>query len=234
MGGLTTQIPLTRISSLGLTPSVPEAVVAPTSRRMPILVGAGVAVVAIVGAWLVFASGDGPRAAAPAASEAAAPTSGAPPASVTSAQSSTQSSPLPAPHDSSFASMSSIATLDVASGIPTGAAAAASGAIPQTPPAPTVTGAAAGQSYEAELLKLAAKVTDSVSAAQVGAQIPGWRRRLILARDKAILQVIEADVALNTSTAAQACALWKKVRRDDLGERLNHTYAAMQQSCEGS
>jgi len=230
MGGLTTQIPLTRISSLGLTPEVPEPVAPLASRRMPILAGAGVAVAAIVGAWLVFAPGNGSGAAAPRTTQAAAPVSGTPPTSVTSSL----SSPLPAARDSGSASVSPSTSLDVASGIPSGAADAASGATHQTPPAPAVTGAATGQSYEAELLRLDEKVKDSLSAAQVGAQIPALRRRVTLARDRAILQLIEAEVALNTSTTARTCALWKLVKRDDLGERLTHTYAVMQQYCEGS
>ena len=110
------------------------------------------------------------------------------------------------------------------------------GVSPTTPApgAPSVTGVVAGQSYETELLKLAASVSDPVSAREAATQFPSWRSRITLARDRAILQLIEADVALQTGTEAQACSLWKQVVRADLGERLKNTYTAMMQSCEGT
>jgi eukaryotic-like serine/threonine-protein kinase len=236
MGGLTTQIPITRISSLGLTPSAPaEVLPSAASRRMPVLVGAVVTAVVLVGGWMVFAASRGAAAGArnetpvPAAS---APSAGAPTSATT---------PLAPPVDSaSFASVSTITNSDVATMVarpnsssgetaePKGAVSPAGGSVP------SVTGTAAGQSYETELLSLAARVKDSLSAVQVAAEIPAWRERVTLARDRAILQVIQADIAANRNMDVQACALWRKVERNDLGERLNHTYAAMKQSCEGS
>jgi eukaryotic-like serine/threonine-protein kinase len=235
LGGLTTQIPITRISSLGLTPSVPAAPVPATSRRMPILIGAAVTVLALVGGWMVFSSGRGSPKETQTASQPVAP-----PRSTPAAVAPAASSPLPAPIDSaSFASVSTITSSDVATMRPRSSPSDAvpdpsAGAASPATGSPTVTGAAAGQSYEADLLKLAARVKDSLSALQVRAEIPAWRGRVTLARDRAILQVIEADIAANRNMDEQACALWRKVDRNDLGERLNHTYAAMKQSCEGS
>ena len=235
MGGLTTQIPLTRISSLGLTPNTPAEVVPAKSRRMAIVVGAVVTAVALVGGWMVFSSGRGSAGTTRAASLPAAPALTAPPTTAPAG-----STPLAAPVDSaSFASVSTITSSDVSSMRPAKSAASPSGATgePSSPPkasATGVTGAAGGQSYEADLLKLAARVKDSLSALQVGAEIPALRSKITLARDRAILQVIEADIAANKNQDELACALWRKVVRDDLGERLSHTYTAMKQSCEGS
>ena len=235
LGGLTTQIPITRISSLGLTPSAAAEPVLIASRRVPILVGAAVTAVVLAGGWLVYASGRGAARKTPSVTPSSVPSTTAPSGAAPAA-----STPLAAPMDStSFASLSTITSSDVATMRPAPAP-TASGAATEpkaSPPATSnasVTGAATGQSYEADLLTLAARVKDSLSALQVGAEIPAWRSRVTLARDRAILQVIEADIAANKNMDVQACALWRKVDRNDLGERLNHTYAAMQQSCEGS
>jgi hypothetical protein len=98
----------------------------------------------------------------------------------------------------------------------------------------SVTGAAPGKSYDAELLALEKEIQDSSSAVAVGRKLPAWRNRVTLASDVAILRVVEAEVASLTLEAAQACKIWKSIKPEDLGGRLRNTYTAGMQSCEGT
>jgi len=236
MGGLTTQIPLTRISSLGLEAKIPEVQAPlPSRSRMPLVVGAVVTVAALIGGWMFFSSSRGAGAAERTATQAAAPPTGAAP----SVSAPKDRSPLTAPADSSIRSVSTITSSDVAMVMPpasatSGTAGTAEPTSSAKAPAPTVTGAAGGQSYENELVALQESVNDSASAVQASQRLSSLRRLVTLARDSAAVQFVEAKLSLFTVGATKGCALMRRIKRESLGAQLRQPYTQGMQACEGS
>ncbi|MEO8562842.1 MAG: serine/threonine-protein kinase [bacterium] len=240
LGGLTTTIPITRISELGLTPSATASVLPTPSRRMPMVVGISVAAVAVAlaGGWFLFGGERGASGATSTPSRPVLPAPSAPaPASQTKAV-----TPLAAPLDTSMSSMSTITNSDIATIRPPASAMAGAGSVADnggsgTRPAsgtPPVTGPAGGRSYEAELVALQESVNDAASAAQAAARLPALRRQVTLARDSAAIQFVEAKVSLFTVGAAKGCALMRRIRPQSLGAQLKQPYTEGMQSCEGS
>jgi serine/threonine-protein kinase len=241
MGGLTTTIPVTRISSVGPTSNERAEVAAAAPKRMPIVVGAVVAAVVLVGGWMVFTAGRGPvgeartspTASAPPQSASPAPSAGAPVASRTA---------LKAPTDSAVTSLSTVTNSEIATGMRPASVPAATGSATADPKGgatrpgtgvATVTGASGGQSYEAELVALQEAVNDSSSAALATSHLSTLRRQVTLARDSAAIQFVEAKISFFTVGASKGCALMRRIRRENLGAQLKQPYTEGMQSCEG-
>ncbi|MEO6529067.1 MAG: protein kinase [Gemmatimonadaceae bacterium] len=198
-------VPATRVSGT-LPPPRASGVPTMVKSRVPMLAGAGVLVVALLGMGVVFMNGrvtNGSSTAATQTASVPAPT----PLSAT----------LPAPPPS--AAKETV-------GRP-----AASGRAPLG--APSVTAEATSQSYAIELIRLERSIKDSASAMLVRGKLSEWKNKVRLASDRVILQVVEAEVA-GMIEDPSACTLWRRIPREDVVEQLRNTYSESMKNCDGT
>jgi hypothetical protein len=244
LGGPTVTIPVTRLSS-----AVPRTMVSPPaasspslpstpSRRTPMLVGAAVLALALVGGWLAF-GGAGRGSAGETGAAPATPTPRADSAAAGGTTGASRGAGATGAAESGVGSVSPISISDIAAAAPApGAAPITSdpGAATAPSPAgtPTVTGAAGSKSYETELVALQESVNDRESAGQAMARLPVILRMVTLARDSAAAQFVEAKALLFTAGATKGCALMRSIKRENLGERLKQPHTEGLQSCEGT
>jgi hypothetical protein len=229
-------VPQTRVSDPLPPVRSASAPVVKTPSRTPMLVGAAVGVLLLAGAGWMFFSGRGTNRDAGSATAAQQPAASG--AQATGTTGGPQVSGNTAPQVAAGQSQGAAAVVPYSS--PVNATSTqrpisqAGDAAPSNRGSNSVTGAAPGKSYDAELLALEKEIQDSSSAVAVGRKLPAWRNRVTLASDVAILRVVEAEVASLTLEAAQACKIWKSIKPEDLGGRLRNTYTAGMQSCEGT
>lgn len=229
-------VPPTRVSEPAPPLRSASVPVAATPSRAPMLVGAAVGVLVLAGAGWMYVAARGTNRDAATSSAAQEPVAnGAQGSAPTSgAQVSGTSTPVEA-----AAAQRRGTPAEAAGRTPLNAASAQrptlqSGEVaPSGGAANTVTGAP-GQSYEKELMALERQIQDSSSAVAVGRKLPAWRNRVTLASDRAILQVVEAEVATLTLETSQACTIWRSIKTEDLGTKLKNTYTAAMQSCAGT